>query len=59
MKKHGKTPLAVRFAIVDLLAVFGYIGVMIPMWTLELDEYRDGRFGLLVGYVTAPMIVNM
>lgn len=59
MKKHGKTPRALYFACLDLVAVFGYLAVLVPCWTVELGEFGDGGFGLLTGYVTAPMIVSM
>ena len=59
MKKHGKTPRALHFAVLDVVAVFGYIGTLIPCWALEIREFGAGGFGLLTGYVTAPMIVSM
>lgn len=59
MKKHCKTPRALRFVVLDIVAVFGYIGTLIPCWALEIQEFGAGGFGLLTGYVTAPMIVSM
>jgi hypothetical protein len=59
MKKHGKTPRALHFAVLDIIAIVGYIGTMIPCWALELQEFSAGGFGLLTGYVTAPMILSM
>lgn len=59
MKKHGKRPRALHFACLDLVAIFGYMAVLIPCWTVELREFGNGGFGLLTGYVTAPMIVSM
>lgn len=59
MKKHGKTPRALYFAALDLIAIIGYIGTLITCWALEIKEFNAVGFGLLTGYVTAPMIVNM
>ncbi|KAF1922488.1 uncharacterized protein M421DRAFT_78121 [Didymella exigua CBS 183.55] len=59
MKKHGKTSRAWHFVVLDLVAATGYFGTMITCWALEIREYNDGWFGLLTGYLTAPMILNM
>lgn len=59
MAKHRKSPRALQFKVLDLTAVLTYIGVMIPCWAVEIREFSAPGFGLLVGYVTAPMIVNM
>ncbi|KAF2828172.1 hypothetical protein CC86DRAFT_369299 [Ophiobolus disseminans] len=59
MRKHGKSPRALAFKALDLVSVFAYIAVLIPCWTVEIKEFGEGGFGLLVGYTTAPMILNM
>ncbi|KAJ4376547.1 hypothetical protein N0V86_006660 [Didymella sp. IMI 355093] len=59
MKKHGKTPRGLDITVLDLAAICGYIGTMITCWVLEISEYNNGGFGLLTGYLTAPMIVSM
>jgi|SRR5690242_4379077 len=59
MAKHGKSPRAIQFKVLDLAAVLTYIGVLIPCWAVEIREFNAPGFGLLIGYVTAPMIVNM
>jgi len=59
IKKHGKIPRAFHFIVLDLAAIFGYIGTLIPCWALEIREFSAGGFGLLTGYVTAPMILSM
>ncbi|USP74807.1 uncharacterized protein yc1106_02081 [Curvularia clavata] len=57
-KKHGKAPEG-RFFFVDGLATLGYLGVLIPIWGVEIGKLRAPGFGLLAGYTTAPMIVNI
>lgn len=57
MKKHGKTPRVLGIIILDLVAIIGYIGTLIPCWALEIREFNAGGFGLLTGYLTAPMIL--
>lgn len=59
MRKHGKTPRAPGFVALDLVAIFGYIGTLVPCWALEILEFNAGGFGLLTGYLTAPMILTM
>lgn len=59
MKKHDKTPRALGYTILDLLAIFGYISTLIPCWAREISDFNDAGFGLLTGYVTAPMILTM
>jgi divalent metal cation (Fe/Co/Zn/Cd) transporter len=58
-KKHGKSPTSIQFKVLDLVAVLAYIGVLIPIWVVEIRRLHLSGFGLLVGYTTAPMIVNM
>ncbi|KAF2621685.1 hypothetical protein BU25DRAFT_443636 [Macroventuria anomochaeta] len=59
MKKHGKSPRALHFKVLDLVSALAYIAVLIPCWVLEIREFNAGGFGLLTGYVTAPMILNL
>jgi putative Mn2+ efflux pump MntP len=59
MRKHGKSPRALHYKVFELVSVLGYIAVLIPCWSLEIREFSAGGFGLLVGYLTAPMILNM
>lgn len=59
MKKHGKSPRVLHLRVLDLISALTYLSVMIPCWTVEIREFGNGGFGLLVGYVTAPMILNM
>ncbi|KAF9695460.1 hypothetical protein EKO04_006466 [Ascochyta lentis] len=58
-KMHGKSPRGLLYILLDTASVSAYIGVLIPCWVLEIREFSAGGFGLLVGYTTAPMIVNM
>jgi len=57
-RKHDRLP-NFRYALLDLLAFVTYLGVLIPIWAVEVGKLNQGGFGLLSGYTTAPMIVNM
>ncbi|OSS48773.1 hypothetical protein B5807_06913 [Epicoccum nigrum] len=59
IKKHGKSPRSFHVRALDLGAICFYIAVMIPCWALEIRKFNSGGFGLLTGYLTAPMIINM
>jgi hypothetical protein len=56
--RHGRVP---RFsiALLDLLAAVMYVAVLIPIWAVEVPRLNQGGVGLLIGYSTAPMIINM
>lgn len=58
-KKHGKSPHALAYKALDIISAITYLGVLIPCWAIEIDEFNSGAFGLLVGYTTAPMFLNM
>lgn len=57
-RKHGKAPDG-HFCFVDGLAALAYLGVLVLIWAVEIGELKGPGFGLLAGYTTAPMIVNM
>jgi hypothetical protein len=57
-RKHKRAPGA-RLAMLDGLALATYLGVLIPIWVVEIAALGGAGLGLLVGYLTAPMIVNM
>jgi hypothetical protein len=57
-RKNGRLPGA-RFALLDVFAVATYLGILIPIWTIELSALREPGLVLLATYLTAPMIVNM
>ncbi|KAF2995253.1 hypothetical protein E8E13_003467 [Curvularia kusanoi] len=59
MRKQGKGPRTWHFRALDLAAVCAYFAVLVPCWALEIREFNTGGFGLLTGYLTAPMIINM
>lgn len=46
-------------AFFDLAAAFSYLAILLPIWTYEVGHLNQGGVGLLIGYTTAPMIVNM
>lgn len=59
IKKHGEAPTSFHFKFLDLLSVLTYIGVLVPIWSFEIRRFNEGGFGILVGYTTVPMILNM
>lgn len=56
--RHGKAP-RISIALLDLAAAVSYVALLIPIWTIEVPRLNQGGVGLLIGYTTAPMIVNM
>jgi hypothetical protein len=56
--RHGRIP---RFsiALLDLVAAVTYMALLIPIWAVEVPRLNQGGVGLLIGYSTAPMIINM
>jgi hypothetical protein len=56
--KHG-SKAKVILSIVDLAAAVSYVALLIPIWAIEVSKMNKGGLGLLIGYTTAPMIVNM
>ena len=59
MKKHCKRANALHFKVLDLTATLAYFAVLVPCWALELREFSAVGFGLLTGYTTVGMILNM
>ncbi|KAH6644626.1 hypothetical protein C7974DRAFT_408293 [Boeremia exigua] len=59
MKTNGKSPRALQFKVLDLVAAITYLAVLIPCWAVEPHKFEAVGFGVLIGYTTAPMIVNM
>lgn len=57
-RKHGSSPGA-RLALLDAFAGVGYLSILLPIWIVEIGRLAQPGFGLLVGYLTAPMIINM
>jgi uncharacterized membrane protein YGL010W len=56
--RHGSKPqLAV--SLLDLAAAVSYVALLIPIWAVEVSKMNKGGLGLLIGYTTAPMILNM
>jgi hypothetical protein len=56
--RHGRTP-RLSIALLDLAAAVTYVALLIPIWSVEVPRLNQGGVGLLIGYTTAPMIVNM
>ncbi|KAL1800638.1 hypothetical protein ACET3X_000980 [Alternaria dauci] len=57
-RRRGTVP-GPRFTILDGLAGIVYLAILIPIWAVEVGELGAPGYGLLAGYTTAPMIVNM
>jgi hypothetical protein len=57
-RRHGRVP-NFRYAVLDLAATIVYLGLLIPIWAVEIGALRAPGYGLLAGYTTGPMIVNM
>lgn len=57
-RKHGRMP-GPPFALLDCVAGILYLSVLLPIWIVEIGALADAGAGLVAGYLTAPMIVNM
>jgi hypothetical protein len=58
LRRDGKKPNLVVFTL-DFVAAISYVALLIPIWVVEIRHLHKVGLGLLVGYTTAPMIVNM
>jgi uncharacterized membrane protein YhaH (DUF805 family) len=58
LRRNGKKPNLMVF-LLDLVAAVLYMALLIPIWAVEVGRLHLVGLGLLVGYTTAPMIVNM
>lgn len=47
------------FKLVDGVAGIVYLSILIAIWAVEIGNLERPGFGLLAGYTTAPMIINM
>jgi hypothetical protein len=56
--RHGRVP-RLSMSLLDLAAAVTYVALLIPIWAIEVRQMNRGGLGLLIGYTTAPMIVNM
>ncbi|KAH7389962.1 hypothetical protein BKA66DRAFT_510955 [Pyrenochaeta sp. MPI-SDFR-AT-0127] len=57
-RKHGSSPGG-RFALLDAFTGIVYLAILIPIWAIEVGRLDQPGYGLLVGYLTSPMIINM
>lgn len=57
-RKHGQMPGG-RFALLDLFTSVYYLSILIPIFVLDIGDLRSPGYGLLAGYLTAPMVMNM
>jgi hypothetical protein len=57
-RKHGRMPGS-QFTFLDLFAFASYIAILLPIWIIEIGRLAQPGWGLLAGYLTAPMIINM
>ncbi|EUC29577.1 hypothetical protein COCCADRAFT_106142 [Bipolaris zeicola 26-R-13] len=57
-RRYGRMPQA-SFKLVDGVAFIAYVSILTAIWAVEIGNLERPGFGLLAGYTTAPMIVNM
>lgn len=57
-RKHGRMPGS-RFILLDAFCFVAYLSILLPIWLIEIGRLVQPGWGLLAGYLTAPMIVNM
>ncbi|KAF2828232.1 hypothetical protein CC86DRAFT_381174 [Ophiobolus disseminans] len=57
-RRHGRMP-SFKYTLLDFAAGLWYVAVLIPIWAVEIGILNKSGLGLLAGYTTAPMIVNM
>jgi len=57
-RKYGRMP-NFKYTLIDLFAFVWYLALLIPIWATEIGKLNQPGWGLLAGYTTAPMIVNM
>ncbi|CAA9961126.1 hypothetical protein PTMSG1_04510 [Pyrenophora teres f. maculata] len=57
-RRYDRVPNA-GFALIDGVAFCAYISILIPIWALEVGYLEDASLGMLAGYTTSPMILNM
>ena len=57
-RKKGTLPSGL-FGLFDVLAIASYIAILVPIWVIEVGKLHQVGHALLLGYTTAPMIVNM
>jgi hypothetical protein len=58
LRRQGRKSSLVVF-LLDLGTAITYLAILIPIWAVEMQYLHQVGLGLLVGYTTAPMIVNM
>jgi hypothetical protein len=57
--KWHKRSTILAVSLLDLAGAIGYMALLIPIWAIEVARMNKGGLGLLVGYTTGPMILNM
>lgn len=57
-RKKGKQP-GPLFGLFDAAAIVCYLATLIPIWAVEVGRLHQVGHALLLGYATAPMIVNL
>jgi EamA domain-containing membrane protein RarD len=58
IKWHERTPI-LTVSLLDLAGAISYVALLIPIWAIDVGRMNKGGLGLLVGYTTAPLILNM
>ncbi|KAH7556146.1 hypothetical protein BM1_06672 [Bipolaris maydis] len=57
-RRFGRMPQA-SFKAVDGVACIAYLSILTAIWAVEIGYLERPGFGLLAGYTTAPMILNI
>ncbi|KAH7392390.1 hypothetical protein DE146DRAFT_758112 [Phaeosphaeria sp. MPI-PUGE-AT-0046c] len=57
--RYRKQPYIRTVFLLDFAGAVGYVAVLVPIWVIEVERMNKGGLGLLVGYTTAPMVLNM
>jgi peptidoglycan/LPS O-acetylase OafA/YrhL len=58
IRRRGREP-GIKVSCLDLAAAVTYLAILIPIWVVDIGYSSAPGMGLLVGYTTALMIVNM
>jgi hypothetical protein len=57
--RWGKRSPILALSLLDFAGATGYMALLISIWAIEVKRMSNAGLGLLVGYTTAPMILNM
>jgi hypothetical protein len=58
IKQHKRSPI-LAISLLDFANAIGYMALLIRIWAIEMEMMSKGGLGLLVGFTTGPMLLNM